>query len=1277
MKNYFQNRQWHETIVALEREREFSRKFQFKSKILLTFCIITFLIMHTSNLKAAAPFCLSIYYNSTEVDAGNFLSSSNTGYCAPGGEQIDIVCADTLLIKTILPDATLYPDFIGFRYKIENLTTSTFTYSSFAFQYTRLADFDVLTRLEFPTCGRYHITNEIANDTDHDGIADSYAAQSYDVFINIFKPINPSTIHVTAIPNPICVGQNVTFTNDYIPCLYQTPIEATTFTIDDYLNKFITIDFGDGTALYTWCQISTTGTRNINLPFTMPAVTHTYTTSGTKHVVIHFSSGDTYSHATTGGAETLLSDGAGCWTADKDLYIIVNPSPIVSISNSSNSLCIGETQTLTASSSPTGCTYVWSPGGATTTSINTTVGGVYSVTATSSLGCTSTASIVLNLQPCCFGDVVGTTSYTYAGIIVPFDISLNPALVTLLSTGTPANITFNGSITISSNLTINNCPNIKWGTDAEFIIPTGLSLTINYSHLYACDAMWKGIILNGSNCNTSNSIIEDAKKAIDKSGCGIINIKTTTFDHDLVGINILGCASNNLDIIENNIFKCSGGNTLRAPYAGSRTSAGIIVNQTQALNIGDYSSNPATANKFEAINSGINCWYGEVNIRNNKFTDIRVYQASLPMANHGNAIYGQSDPNNSTMPARLYVRTNASGRSVDLMPKFLNCDNAINAYGIILEAEKNVIQDCYKSITFTNCYVRQVFIHDNLIDNTAQGITGNSNIYSITKIIDNQINPVIPYIALAPYTAYYNSYGIKIVEGLSPALSILIDQNTIKNGRVGIFVQGTTTNTTVSLNTIDFTSIASLEGKQYGIWSTKCDGSVIYHNTATGNGMTYVASSTPLSSPFRKAGIAFDNSINMVITCNSTIDIGYGMYFQSNCNTASTNIRENIFYNSRFHIFMQKLGTYPSIGNNIGASLAVNANQYTGTVSSGLKSWRETDALEPLTSIPNFYYKTSICDIAPSGSNITLPAKKAVALPASTSATVSTLCWESAGLADPGGGNLQDELVASSLIYTDDAGALWVAQKELYDKIEDNHSIMEDNTILESFYSENSSAALGKIKETEVQFISIADSNTWADSTTLNSKIAENINKNNEIIPIEIQEINAKFIHAMYLRQLETEHAIYNEEEWEEILRLANSCPYIEGTAVYTARVLAAIYDEGSLFNDLELCNNAGFYRLKPLTNKNTFSKENDKEGLIRIIENPVNNQLNLLFQNSNDVTIATIYDLNGIKWREFNIPAQSSSFSIDVSGLFNGVYILKTSHETLYSKEFKFVIAR
>ena len=55
----------------------------------------------------------------------------------------------------------------------------------------------------------------------------------------------------------------------------------------------------------------------------------------------------------------------------------------------------------------------------------------------------------------------------------------------------------------------------------------------------------------------------------------------------------------------------------------------------------------------------------------------------------------------------------------------------------------------------------------------------------------------------------------------------------------------------------------------------------------------------------------------------------------------------------------------------------------------------------------------------------------------------------------------------------------------------------------------------------------------------------------------------------------------FTSNEWNEILQLANSCPYIDGPAVFDARTLANFVDIDLQFDDNHACNNISGLRMK------------------------------------------------------------------------------------------------
>ena len=94
--------------------------------------------------------------------------------------------------------------------------------------------------------------------------------------------------------------------------------------------------------------------------------------------------------STAGNYAVTVSSGAGCSATSAPQAITVSPSVNASISASGpTSILPGQNVILTAAG---GSSYVWSPGGQTTSSITVSTAGTYSVTAYNATGCSATSS---------------------------------------------------------------------------------------------------------------------------------------------------------------------------------------------------------------------------------------------------------------------------------------------------------------------------------------------------------------------------------------------------------------------------------------------------------------------------------------------------------------------------------------------------------------------------------------------------------------------------------------------------------------------------------------------------------------------------------------------------------------------------------------------------------------------------------------------------------------------------------------------------------------------
>lgn len=99
--------------------------------------------------------------------------------------------------------------------------------------------------------------------------------------------------------------------------------------------------------------------------------------------------------STTTTYTVTITDALGC-SSEIDVPLTVNPNPNISLSASVNPICNGQTSELTASG---GVTYAWSPSGSgSTQTVNPSSTTLYTVTGTDGNGCSSTASVNLEVN---------------------------------------------------------------------------------------------------------------------------------------------------------------------------------------------------------------------------------------------------------------------------------------------------------------------------------------------------------------------------------------------------------------------------------------------------------------------------------------------------------------------------------------------------------------------------------------------------------------------------------------------------------------------------------------------------------------------------------------------------------------------------------------------------------------------------------------------------------------------------------------------------------------
>ncbi|MFM6934753.1 MAG: hypothetical protein ACKOXP_04865 [Flavobacteriales bacterium] len=229
----------------------------------------------------------------------------------------------------------------------------------------------------------------------------------------------------------------------------------------------------------------------------------------------------------------------GC-SAHESVTVTVNPNPSVSVSSSYNYICSGQQVTLSASGA---LNYTWSPStGLSSTSGSSVIASpnvttTYNVNGVDANGCSSTSSINLVVNPC---------NDCYSGTMLSGTITSSPT--------TGATLRIANDITISGNISF-NANNVKIMPNVTINVPSNSTLTINGSHFYGCESMWKGIVVQPGgkvilqpytlpNGSVSTTLIEDAMIGIDylpittQQNTLVLSSNNTTFNKNGTSIRI-------------------------------------------------------------------------------------------------------------------------------------------------------------------------------------------------------------------------------------------------------------------------------------------------------------------------------------------------------------------------------------------------------------------------------------------------------------------------------------------------------------------------------------------------------------------------------------------------------------------------------------------------------------------------------------------------------------------------------------------------------------------
>ncbi|MBS1652915.1 MAG: gliding motility-associated C-terminal domain-containing protein, partial [Bacteroidetes bacterium] len=211
--------------------------------------------------------------------------------------------------------------------------------------------------------------------------------------------------------------------------------------------------------------------------------------------------------AITSTIYTIIGSNGFC-TSTQSLSLTVIPSPSITISATSTSLCSGQTSMLSASGA---LNYTWMPGSITgsSTVISPNTSTTYTVIGDNGLGCVSSSTMLINVTPTptltispnatlCAGDsytlsASGATTYTW----LPINITTSITIVTPTTTVTYTLLGSNGACTDSAFVTVfvNPSPTLTTSTTSASICAGG---NVTLTAAGATSYTWMPVALSGS-----------------------------------------------------------------------------------------------------------------------------------------------------------------------------------------------------------------------------------------------------------------------------------------------------------------------------------------------------------------------------------------------------------------------------------------------------------------------------------------------------------------------------------------------------------------------------------------------------------------------------------------------------------------------------------------------------------------------------------------------------------------------------------------------------------
>ncbi len=893
-------------------------------------------------------------------------------------------------------------------------------------------------------------------------------------------------------------------------------------------------------------------------------------------------------------------------------------------------------------------------------------------------------------------------------------------------------IVLSGIIHVDTTLYIYNNDHVFLTANTQFIVDSNHSMIVNKSKLRGCNKYWDGIKADGKDrivIVNNSSQLQDMSSGVQIMNNAFLQARNSTYLNNATNsISFKNMSDLNYNgMIWSNLFKSD---TNFITFSGTnKGETGIKIFNSNYLNIGQQ-GDTSLGNLFSNLYTGIHVYCdsnintvlddttNQIGIFNNKFAYIQSDSTqNIPNAYtslKGTGVYIDY----SHAPGfDAHATVSFTKPTISSLVLFDSCYKAIVSINNNLIDSSLYLKNCNFGIMNNNLMSKGCFISHNKIENTFLGIQFVGN-YTKYKALNNIITTNQGYVqsnfGYGMMALLLSPIGIDIKQ-MSPVFN-LADTFQVSNNDIslpydigkGIASLGANGRQYITNNKISFTmnsgtpappQITPVDPSLYGIFSSNCQGAVYDKNSIEGIHDPNVYDAT------YSKGLYFETSHDYKVSCNFISYTKQGLYAFGNNSTDSIGITNNKFKFNRNPIYTLDNGSAQSgTFGQIGGSTIENGNDfiYNTTDSTWLqnglfKVWRESDTsitdqiitsstflTQSESGAPSTNKEYEVQNIAFNYADTTCPNTSFVfgTVPGDYPVDEDIVDWASVDEANA-------ELIANQEeIYIDyfETGR-WLNIRYLFELLYRDSLLRNNNFILNNFYNNYQNTNIGRLNDADAALAQVFDFKGSYNGYIERYNDAVDANEGIAIdgLQDEYEYVVNKIAINLGIKGADS----IVEADRMQLEIIANTCPFVGGTAVYKARTLWSVFNPLQQYNDRVNCL-AAYGQGKMANNVNIDSlyeaKANQKGAVLAqliknneqqnpkpnsnyantlvVYPNPANDYINIEYTQMRKGNFI-LYDILGKEIMNRNIEGRLNSEKIHLPNVPDGIYTYKIVFDT------------